>query len=783
MNALRPPALLLALLIAAPPGAGADPAAVAGTPWTRAVGVRRTVTEIMGIQGLKASVVEADHMAEREKEYPDRSHLPQAPDAVDAVRWPPAERLGAAGGASATGVATGPQTPSISFTAATLAGLNPTFSFPADGMGAVGPTQYVLFVNGRIVTFDKATGVADGVLNADPDVFFSPANTLGSSTSDPRIRYDRLSGRWFLTIINTSTPNWVLLAVTDAASHGIITPATVFTEFSFPIDTPPPAISSTCFADYPTLGVDANALYIGTNNFCGSPLTFNSCDGFVVRKSSVLGPGPIVVTALRGLVATASADGPYTPQGVDNYDPAATEGYFIGVSNTLFGRLVLRRVGTPATTPTVSANISIAVSTTLFPLLVPHLGNTGGTVGNLAPVDDRLFGAHLRNGRLWTAHNIGVNNTGAASGTRTRNASRWYELQGIASPASPSVVQSGTVFAPSATNTTDQPHFWMPSIMVSGQGHALMGMSTAGTNIHVDAATTGRLAGDPLGAMAEPANYTGSFAAYNPPGDPGQAGIGRRWGDYSMTALDPIDDMTLWTVQMFCNNTNSYGCQVIKMMAPLPAAPVSAGDVSAGWASQITTVVGSSTGGSGFFDPGPDLGGGVPAFSHLTAVVTNTGVSGTPPTVNSVTVVDPTHVQLDLNTIDATPSQPGEKYSVTITNPDGQSATGSMILTVTLPVGVGGEAAGFSLGAVQPNPARGEAGVAFTVGRESRVRIVVLDLTGREVATVVDGVWSAGGHRASWNGLVAGARAPAGMYFMRYEAGGTTLVRRFVLLK
>ena len=36
-------------------------------------------------------------------------------------------------------------------------------------------------------------------------------------------------------------------------------------------------ISNTCLADYPTLGLDANALYIGTNNFCGSPSqTFNS---------------------------------------------------------------------------------------------------------------------------------------------------------------------------------------------------------------------------------------------------------------------------------------------------------------------------------------------------------------------------------------------------------------------------------------------------------------------------------------------------------------------------
>ena len=302
----------------------------------------------------------------------------------------------------------------------------------------------------------------------------------GSTTTDPRIRYDRLSGRWFLVIINTSTPNWVLLGVTDAASQGVITPATVFTLYSFAIHTPPPAISATCVADYPTLGIDASALYIGTANFCGASATYNSCDGFVVRKSSILAGGPLVVTALRGLVATASSDGPFIPQGVDNYDPSAAEGYFIGVSNTLFGRLVLRRVSTPGGTPTVSGNVLIPVPITSFPLTVPHLGNTGGAAGNLSATNDRLFAAHLRGGSLWTAHNIGVNHTGTTSGTRTRNASRWYEIAGIASPGTPSLVQSGTVFAPSAANTLDQRHYWFPSIMVSGQGHAVMGMSTAG---------------------------------------------------------------------------------------------------------------------------------------------------------------------------------------------------------------------------------------------------------------------------------------------------------------
>lgn len=781
----RRPALLVLLVLALFPhatGARAEGEAVTGTPWMGSVGIPRTVAEIMAVQGLPTSKMAVPYIRERRKVWPDRRILPVAPDAVDAVRWPPAaEGLGVSGGL-ADQITAGPQTQALAFTGATLFGAHPTFSFPADAMGAVGPTQYVVFVNGRIASYDKATGLADGVLNADPDVFFAGINN-GSTTTDPRVRYDRLSGRWFLVIINTSTPNWVLLAVSDAASNGVISPSTVFSLYFFAIDTPPPAISATCFADYPTLGIDANALYIGTANFCGASQSFNSCDGFVVRKSSVLSGGPMVVTALRGLVATPASDGPIVPLGVDNYDPAASEGYFIGVSNTLFGRLVLRRVSTPGATPTISGNISITVPTTTFPITVPHLGNTGGTAGNLSATDDRLFSAHFRNGRLWTAHNISVNHLGSAgAATRTRDAARWYELAGIASPAVPSVFQSGTVFASSVANTTDQPSFTFPTVMVSGQGHALMGMTTAGSLIRIDAATTGRLAGDALGTMAAPTAYTASASAYNPPSDPGGVG-GRRWGDYSYTALDPLDDMTMWSIEMFCDANNSYGCQVVKMLAPLPAAPASADEVSANLASVPCAVVGTSTAGSGFYDPGPDLPG-VPGFSHITATVTNAGVTGTPPTVNSVTYVDPTHVQLDLNTVGASPSLPGEKYTVIVTNPDGQAATGSMILKVGAESGVDdGPRAGFALDPVSPNPALGSADVAFSVGRETHVRVTVVDLAGREIATLADGAYPAGRHQVRWTGNAGSGRAAAGMYFIRFEAAGSVRVRRFVLMR
>src|SRR6185503_5372918 len=89
----------------------------------------------------------------------------------------------------------------VNFTGATLAD---TLAFPPDSMGAVGPAQFIVAVNGRIRTFTK-TGVADGVLDIDPDVFFASVMTppvTNNFTSDPRIRYDRLSQRWFIIIID-----------------------------------------------------------------------------------------------------------------------------------------------------------------------------------------------------------------------------------------------------------------------------------------------------------------------------------------------------------------------------------------------------------------------------------------------------------------------------------------------------------------------------------------------------------------------------------------------------
>jgi hypothetical protein len=643
------------------PGSATETTWQGGTPVTGAPSLTESVAGLMRDQRIADRSGRTPVSPRPEQEADFRRSLTENPSSPHVSQLPDGAR-------SAPTAPLTPQTLGTSFTGATISD-TPGF-VPPDTMGAAGPTQYLVTVNGRFRSFSKTTGLADGALNVTPDVFFSSVRS--GNTSDPRVRYDRLSGRWFITMIDVnSTNNRILIAVSSGST---LASESNFTFFDIPSDSTAPTRVTSDFADYDTLGIDANALYIGTNVFSGTG-AFRGTDGYIVRKSSVLGGGPIVVTVFRNL-AIGTEEGPFTPQGVDNVDPNATEGAFIGVSNAFFGELVLRRVASPGGTPSISSNILITVPSTAFPLAAPQTGSAK----KLDALDDRLFAATFRNGRLWTAHNIGVNSSGVAS-SPTRTAVRWYELTGIRIGQTPSIVQSGTIFDGAASN----PRFFLiPSVMVSGQGHAAFGFSTSGGAEHPNAATVGRLVGSTLGTVGTTQLYTSSTSTYGP-----QAPTIQRWGDYSYTSLDPVDDMTMWTVQEFSNATNSWAVRVVKLIAPPPATPASAGpaSIAAGHSSVNVTVTGSQTSESGFYDPGSNLGGGAVPFSHIGASVTG-GV-----TVNSVTFNSPTQITLNVSTVGAASGA----QSVTVTNPDGQTRTGNGILTITASTG------GPTITSVSPN--------------------------------------------------------------------------------
>jgi hypothetical protein len=83
-----------------------------------------------------------------------------------------------------------------------------------------------------------------------------------------------------------------------------------------------------------------------------------------------------------------------------------------------------------------------------------------------------------------------------------------------------------------------------------------------------------------------------------------------------------------------------------------------------------------------------------------------------------------------------------------------------------------------------PNPFNPE--TVFTVGmpRDGRARLVVYDIAGRRVRTLVDGTVRAGWKAVTWDGRNEhGGRVASGVYFCRLSTDGSSVRRKVVLLK
>jgi hypothetical protein len=88
---------------------------------------------------------------------------------------------------------------------------------------------------------------------------------------------------------------------------------------------------------------------------------------------------------------------------------------------------------------------------------------------------------------------------------------------------------------------------------------------------------------------------------------------------------------------------------------------------------------------------------------------------------------------------------------------------------------------GSFLSVVAPNPSSGLLTVEFAVPCEEHVRLSVIDLQGREVAVLKDGIHPPGMYRATWDGTGKRGAMPSGIYFLRYAAEGQILARRVVI--
>jgi outer membrane protein assembly factor BamB len=83
-----------------------------------------------------------------------------------------------------------------------------------------------------------------------------------------------------------------------------------------------------------------------------------------------------------------------------------------------------------------------------------------------------------------------------------------------------------------------------------------------------------------------------------------------------------------------------------------------------------------------------------------------------------------------------------------------------------------------------PNPFNPQTTVGFTLARPGHTRVMVVDLAGRLVATLLDRDLSAGHHIVEWDGRTADGRpAPSAIYFMSVQSGRVRESAKMVLVR
>jgi hypothetical protein len=422
---------------------------------------------------------------------------------------------------------------------------------PPDTMGAVGPTQFVEMINGQFAVYSK-TGTL--LKSESLDAFWSAVSPV-NGTTDPHIFYDKHTGRWFASTIDINdakTNNHILLAASKTSDA---TGAWNLYKVQ--------GGNASEFADFDTLGVDDNGVYVGTNMFPKPGTTGNVHAAiFAARKAPFLTGAAITVKEFDNIQDMFAA-----PQPADNFDTVTATGpaWFVSTSTAVFGNVEYRTLTWSGSTPTLSTTKTLVTPAygDPFSLPVPSKGST-------LPIDagdDRLLMAVIRDHNLWTARTVGVNNSGTASNV-DRDAAEFLELNVTSTTAS--LIQSGREFDTAASNPR---FYYYPSIMVNGQGYAAMGFTGSRATEFASVYATGRLAGDPLGKLQPVTLLKGGQGAYTIT----FGGARNRWGDYSYTSLDPTDDSTIWTIQEYAaapigtggiEATSRWGTWINQLKAP-----------------------------------------------------------------------------------------------------------------------------------------------------------------------------------------------------------------------
>jgi hypothetical protein len=397
---------------------------------------------------------------------------------------------------------------------------------PPDTEGAVGPHHLMEALNSQVVIQDRSGNILSAITNW---TFWS---ALGVTESfDAHVLFDPYAERWIFSSASgeKSSDSSILIGVSQTSD-----PTAGWNIYRVNLG------SSVNWIDYPTLGFNKNWIVVQANIFTIAGNNFVNSKIWAFDKADLYAGG-------TGKYTVLSPTNGFTQVPATTMDPNLSTMYLLEQSSSGSGKLrvdtITGAVGSEVLTSGVAYPTGPSAWQTFSPVtnFAPQLGSSE----NIDTEDGRIQSCVYRNGSLWASHTIYL----PATGTPTRTAAQWWQINMSAS-ALGEVQQFGRIDDPTAGN-----FYAYPTLAVNQYGDVMLGYTHFGTGMYASAAYSMHLASDPPNTMENEVMLKAGEASYFKDFGTGD----NRWGDFTATVVDPVDDTSMWTIQEYAGHSNMWG--------------------------------------------------------------------------------------------------------------------------------------------------------------------------------------------------------------------------------
>lgn len=418
-------------------------------------------------------------------------------------------------------------------------------SIPPDVQGVVGPNHVFTVLNSQYRYHNRTTGAT--LSTVTPTTFWSPTGKTG--IFDPNMVYDPYNNRWIFAICARTNPDsFILIAVSQTND-----PTGVWNYYTFDVDA-----NNVNWFDYPSLGFNKDWIVVGGNMFTNAANAFAGVQIYAFDKATMYSGGTIDNTKST-LFATAGSSIGATHTPAYTYDNTLNKIYLLQnwssagatwrmweITGTTHP-LTMTSLGFPTNNSAWSATGVLAAQPTVAASQYIDAGDT------------RMHNVVYRNGKLWGTQGIFL----PSGASPTRASVQTWEINPTGLTVNQSIrIDDNDGIAP-------QEFFYYPSIAVNANNDLLMGFAHSSVNHFAGGMYAYRKSTDAASTIRENVRFINGLATYYKT----YSGTRNRWGDYTATVVDPVNDTDFWTLQEFASTNNGtydrWSTQWAKVVPPV----------------------------------------------------------------------------------------------------------------------------------------------------------------------------------------------------------------------